>query len=457
MSESPDQSTEMLAPPETLELGVLELTVLDGPDRGLVQKIGPGRVRIGTAQSCEVTLSDSTVSRIHVELDIGRGGFRVRDLDSTNGTFIDAVRVVEVVMTAATVLRLGASVLELQTSGEPAFLALSRAKSFGRLLGESSAMRRVYSILERAALSDATVLIQGETGTGKEAAAVSLHDASDRCGGPFIAIDCGAIAENLIESELFGHTRGAFSGAVQDRAGLFEQADGGSLFLDEIGELPLALQPKLLRVLETREVRRVGSNVTRRVDVRVIAATNRDVGRSVNEGTFREDLYYRLAVIEVLLPPLRARREDIPLLARRFYQSFSGRDEELPRELLLSLLRRSWPGNVRELRNFLERTVALGWSERVGPSATDGDLLVPTGLEALVATDLPLKEARDAWNQKFEILYASSVLRRTGGNVTHAATLAGVTRRSLQRLMAQHGIRSGAQGGADDASDPEES
>ncbi len=207
-------------------------------------------------------------------------------------------------------------------------------------------MRRVYAMLERAAISDATVLLRGETGTGKEAAARALHDASDRANAGFVAIDCGAIAENLIESELFGHTRGAFSGAVQDRAGLFEQAEGGTLFLDEVGELPLALQPKLLRALETCEVRRVGGNTSKRVDVRIVAATNRDLARNVDGGTFREDLYYRLAVIEVELPPLRVRREDIPLLAQHFYWVFSGKNEPLPPELMRPLMGRAWPGNV---------------------------------------------------------------------------------------------------------------
>jgi transcriptional regulator with GAF, ATPase, and Fis domain len=241
---------------------------------------------------------------------------------------------------------------------------------------------------------------------------------------------------------LFGHVRGAFSGAHVDRPGLFEQADGGTLFLDEIGELPLALQPKLLRALETREVRRVGSNQPRKVDARVLAATNRLLARGVNEGTFREDLYYRLAVVEISLPALRARREDIPMLAQHFYTSFSGSHEPLPPELIATMMARAWPGNVRELRNFVERSVSLGWSASAVEATPEREIGVPPGLEALVPADLPLKEARDVWTGYFERLYVSAVLRRTGGNVTRAAELAQITRRSLQRLMAQQGIRS---------------
>jgi DNA-binding NtrC family response regulator len=312
-------------------------------------------------------------------------------------------------------------------------------------------MRRISTLRpsKRAARSDVTVLVQGETGTGKDVVARALHAASPRKNGPFVAIDCGSIAENLVESELFGHARGAFSGAVGERTGLFEEANGGTLFLDEVGELPLALQPKLLRALETREVRRVGSNAARKVDVRVVAATNRPLARAVNEGTFREDLFYRLAVVEVHLPPLRARREDIPALAQHFHDRITGSPAPLPEALLKSLLDRGWPGNVRELRNFVERIVSLGWM----PSTSDGAPSPPEAPKAsattardpsieiapLISTELPLKEAREQWNARFEQLYLRALLARTGGNVRRAAELAGVNRRWLQRLLAQYG------------------
>jgi DNA-binding NtrC family response regulator len=254
-----------------------------------------------------------------------------------------------------------------------------------------------------------------------------------------VVVDCGAIAENLIESELFGHVRGAFSGAVNDRRGLVEEADGGTLFLDEIGELPPSLQPRLLRVIETLEVRRVGANTSRRVDVRVVAATNRSLAQRVNEGSFREDLYYRLAVVELRLPPLRARREDIPLLAQHFFRRYAGDREPVPPELLSSLASRAWPGNVRELRNYVERSVSLG------VAAASGSGPPAAAAEPTVPIHLPLKDARAAWTEQFELIYVKALLAKTEGNVTRAAELAGINRRSLQRLIASLGIRDPAE------------
>jgi DNA-binding NtrC family response regulator len=231
--------------------------------------------------------------------------------------------------------------------------------------------------------------------------------------------------------------RGAFSGAMGDRRGLFEEAHGGTLFLDEIAELPLSLQPKLLRVLEAREVRRVGANASRPIDVRVLAATHRSLAQSVNEGTFREDLYYRLAVVEVELPPLRARREDLVIIAQRFYERFTGTEDLLPQPLAAAIQVRSWTGNVRELRNFVERSITLG-------TATDrhaGESPTSAAADVEVPIHLPLKEARGAWMDQFERRYAEALLARTGGNVTRAAEIAGVHRRSFQRLLASLGGR----------------
>jgi transcriptional regulator with GAF, ATPase, and Fis domain len=455
MSGDHDWTTSLLAGTPTVTLAAVDLHVVAGPDRGTARRLHPGVVRIGTAAGNDVQLSDQTVSRLHCQIRVEPYGFRVTDLDSTNGTYVDGVRIYDAELSGAGTILVGETALRMELANEPVRVEISRADRFGDVLGSSLEMRRIYATLERVAPTEATVLLQGETGTGKERVARAIHEASPRADEPFVTVDCGAITFNLIESELFGHVRGAFSGAVNERAGLFEQADGGTLFLDEIGELPLALQPKLLRALETREVRRVGSNAARRVDARVLAATNRHLARGVNEGTFREDLYYRLAVVEIALPPLRARREDIPMLAQHFYQSFSGRHDELPKELVTTMMARAWPGNVRELRNFVERSVSLGWSStaiqavQTGPR---GELAIPPGLEVLVPSDMPLKEARDVWTNYFERLYVSALLRRTGGNVTRAAELAGVTRRSLQRLMAQQGIRSKAIAGEDDES-----
>jgi two-component system response regulator GlrR len=275
-----------------------------------------------------------------------------------------------------------------------------------------------------------------------------VHETSRRAAGPFVAVNCGAIAENLIESELFGHVRGAFTGATTNRRGIFEEAEGGTLFLDEIGELPLSLQPKLLRVLEEREVRPVGSNTARPVDVRVIAATNRPLARAVNDGSFREDLYYRLAVLEIALPPLRERKDDLAFLANHFYASVTGAPAHLPPDVLASIQGRSWPGNVRELRNFVERSAILGWgTSEPGPAAG----FASTALETFASADLPLKEARERCLAQFEALYVTALLRRTSGNVTRAAELAGVSRRYLHRLISERGVRD-----ADDPGDPGE-
>ena len=431
----------------------LDLVVVEGPDVGASFRLGSGTSRLGTAAGSTVRLTDKTVSRAHCALTLLRDAVQVVDEGSTNGTTIDGVPIARADLKIGRSLRVGSTTLRLQRSDEPIVVPLSTGDRFGELIGQSVEMRRIYAVLERAAQTDVTVLVLGETGTGKEVVARSLHAASARCDGPFVAIDCGAIAENLVESELFGHTRGAFSGAVGDRRGLFEEASGGTLFLDEIGELPVTLQPKLLRVLETREVRRVGSNVARPIDVRIVAATHRPLARAINEGTFREDLFYRLAVVEVQLPPLRARREDIGTLAQHFHDRITRTTAPMPPPLLRSLAERGWPGNVRELRNFVERIVTLGWTPARGeeasrsvppsgaPGAPGAEEPRSRGLEvpALVESELPIKEAREKWNERFERLYLRALLLRTGGNVRRAAALAGVNRRWLQRLLAQHG------------------
>ena len=445
--------------PSQLTLRSGELLVVEGPDRGNRLSLSPLPVRVGTGQGCQLRLTDPTVSRLHFQLAPRGDGLRLTDVGSTNGTLVEGVRVRDADLLGGATVRIGATVLRVESGREPLCVEVSRNESFGSLLGAGIEMRRLYTVLERAAPTQATVLIQGETGTGKELVARELHQHSRRSGGPFVAVDCGAIAPNVIESELFGHTRGAFSGAVSDRRGLVEEAHGGTLFLDEVGELPLNLQAKLLRVLETREVRRVGANSARAVDLRLVAATNRMLAQSVNEGSFREDLYYRLAVVEVQLPPLRFRREDLPLLADHFYRRLSGDGGPIPRELVDALMTRSWPGNVRELRNFIERCVTLGLtspgssSKEAGPSSSrESALLAGDRLDVTLPLNLgvPLKEARDEAMERLELLYAQSVLRRAGGNVTHAAELAGVSRRFMQRLIARLGLRDMSSDGADE-------
>jgi transcriptional regulator with GAF, ATPase, and Fis domain len=433
-----DISTNVLEHDGWLELRSVELRVVEGPDRGVARKLGGGGMRIGTGAVADLRLTDRAVSRLHCELRIVDGAIRIVDSGSTNGTFVDGVKIHVAELAAGARIRVGETVISVVAAGERCAVELSARHRFGDVIGASVEMRRLYGILEKVAPTDTSVLIQGETGTGKELVARAIHDASPRARAPFVVVDCGAIAENLIESELFGHIRGSFSGAVTDRRGLFEEADGGTLFLDEIGELPPPLQPKLLRVLESLEVRRVGENTNRRVDVRVVAATNRPLARSVNDGTFREDLYYRLAVVEVQLPPLRARRDDIALLAEHFFRRYAGDKEPMPAAYLSALTSRAWPGNVRELRNYIERSVSLGSSMAEEGPGGRGDV---DGLAPTVPIHLPLKDARAAWTAQFELLYVRSLLAKTEGNVTRAAELAGVNRRSLQRLIASLGIR----------------
>jgi transcriptional regulator with GAF, ATPase, and Fis domain len=300
----------------------------------------------------------------------------------------------------------------------------------------------MFTLLERAAATDSTVLLEGESGTGKEVIAESLHRASPRAGGPLGVVDCSAIPPNLIESELFGHEKGAFTGASSARAGAFEEANGGTLFLDEIGELPPELQPKFLRALERRQVKRVGSAHYRDVDVRVIAATNRDLGKLVSEGKFRSDLFYRLAVVRVAIPPLRQHLDDVPLLARHFIKHLRPGVEPstlLSDAVLSAFSRYSWPGNVRELRNAVERLLALG------------DLATPVGDPAVAATssaaappvllDEDYHEARRAAIEHFEREYCRGLLQANDGVVVRAAERAGISRQMFHRLLQKHGIQ----------------
>jgi transcriptional regulator with GAF, ATPase, and Fis domain len=439
-----DATTRIRAEGQRVRVLSFDLVVIDGPARGARVHVEGGVARVGSAPGNHLALADATVSRVHCELRAHSDGVVVKDCGSTNGTFVEGVRLREGDVKPGTAVRVGNSTFRIEEAGGASFLPISDRTSFGELVGASLPMRRVYAMLERVAGTSATLLIEGETGTGKDVVARSLHAASPRADGPFVPVDCGAIPETLVESELFGHVRGAFSGAVSERKGVFEEANAGTLFLDEIGEMPISVQPKLLRAIETRSIRRVGGNTERPVDVRIIAATNRSLAAAANTGSFREDLYYRLAVVEVTLPPLRARGEDIALLARHFYSRFAGPDASLPQEFVDMLATRTWPGNVRELRNFIERSVSLGFVTQTGPAPGRAESAIPDSLlSQIVPLHLPLKDARQAWTESFESIYVRAMLQRTGGNVTRAAELAGVNRRFLQRVMSRLDLRGG--------------
>jgi len=424
-----------------LKLKGFRLIIVEGKDRGREVTAKRGVIRVGTAADNDLVLSDDAVSRQHVELRLSSDAVRIVDLGSTNGTTVDGVRVNDAILAPGSLIRVGDTALRALTVEEPVVVPLSSRTSFGGLLGRSAALRQVFAVLERASASEATILVEGETGTGKELAAEAIHTHSPRAEGPFIAIDCGAIAASLVESELFGHVRGAFTGASGDRAGVFEEADGGTLFLDEIGELPLDLQPKLLRALETKQIRRVGESQARKVDVRVVAATNRDLAAEINRGRFREDLYFRLAVVHVRLPPLRARREDVPLLVRHFVERFAPGAPPPSAELLEALAARPWPGNVRELRNAVERAVALtqGTPSSAAPPPADASSL-SGAMEPLFS--LPITEAVARWTEGFERAYLENALRLSGGSVSGAARAMGTNRRYVQRLMKRLGVTS---------------
>jgi two-component system response regulator HydG len=312
--------------------------------------------------------------------------------------------------------------------------AVDERLSFRNLVGRSPVMQQLYDVLERVSAISSPVLLYGESGTGKELVARALHHGGPRARAPFVAINCAAIAESLLESELFGHARGAFTGAVEAKRGLFVEADGGTLLLDEIGELPLGLQAKLLRALETSAVRPVGGGSERKVDVRIIAATNRDLANAVQERRFREDLYYRLHVIPVHLPPLRARRDDIPLLVERFVKQFAEQHPDLPpREVTPEALRRlcelPWPGNVRELRHAVERLLVLGRGRRI--DVRDVALAVPEPLpEAMAAVAAEIVPLRVLQRR-----YVEWVLTQTGGNKVRTAQLLGIDASTIYRML----------------------
>jgi DNA-binding NtrC family response regulator len=420
----------------------VQLHVAEGLDQGRTATLPPAGLTIGSSSKAGFTLRDPSVSRSHAELVPVPEGVRVRDLQSTNGTVVAGHRITEAVIPVGATLVLGKTRVELVRVVERMPLQISRRRRFGELIGQTPAMRQVFALLELAAETSVTVLLEGETGTGKELAARAIHAHSPRSREPFQVVDCGAVSPTLIEAELFGHVRGSFTGADRDRAGAFELAHRGTLFFDEIGELPLALQPKLLRALESREVRRIGGTAAVPVDVRFVAATNRTLAEEVRRGRFREDLFYRLNVFRVGLPPLRDHREDIPILVKSFLDAAGG--SALPEELLERMQNHDWPGNVRELRNAVERAVILGGggarhgrAEAGQPPRED-----PAG-EAGFAIDASrsFKDVKAEVVAAFERAYIEQALTRTGGNVSAAARESGIDRKHLERLIRKHGIQ----------------
>ncbi len=412
-------------------LGCYDLRVERGADAGATVRVKQPRFRIGALHGNDLRLDDPGVSGHHCELTLEPEGFRLRDLGSKNGTFVGGCRVVEAFLPASCRLLLGSTELKFEVADETVERTASAADHFGPLLGQSLAMRELYEDLARIAPSDSTVLINGETGTGKELVAEALVAASPRAEAPLVVIDCSALAPTLVESELFGHEKGAFTGATSAQEGAFERAHGGTVLLDEVGELPLELQPKLLRALERREIRRLGGKAPLKVDVRVLAATHRTLETEVNQGRFRADLFYRLSVLRVTVPALRERAEDIPTLALHFARAL-GKEAALSPEALAELAAHSWPGNVRELRNAVERVV-LG----VAPFASNGPALPPSAEVDLEQSFLLQKERLVG---DFERRYAQALVAWAEGNLAKAARKAGLTRMAVVKMLQRHGL-----------------
>jgi transcriptional regulator with PAS, ATPase and Fis domain len=417
-----------------------------------VVPLGDDKMVIGSAEQVDIRVTERTVSRLHAELTLEPSGLWVRDLGSKNGTFLDGILVRHARLPRKCKLRLGSCELTLSEGDAAEPSPLWQGDSFGPLVGRSAPMRRLFATLSRVAQTESSVLIHGATGTGKELVASALHNASHRAGEPFVVVDCAAIPENLLESQLFGHTKGSFTGAAGARIGDIEAADGGTVFLDEIGELPLAMQPKLLRVLESRTVRPVGATEARKVDVRFVSATHRDLRRMVNAGAFREDLYFRISVVPVTIPSLKDRIEDLPLLIERFLPP--GAPKVIGAELLAELSTRPWLGNVRELRNFVERALSLGAQEaltmpydaavmsaRAPASRTPtAAAAAPTPASSAVRFDQPFKTFREEWIDQGECEYVRRLLEEYKRDVPAVAQAAGLNRTYVYRLIKKHGI-----------------
>jgi DNA-binding NtrC family response regulator len=413
------------------------LRVTEGPDAGQSIDIATGaRILLGKSPACDLKLGDPHVSRRHAVLEEKDGLVRVADQESTNGTFVNGVQIEAALLSGGEALRIGETTLALDRANIAAPPA-STLTHFGKIVGASPEMRRIYPLCEKLAASDVPVVIEGETGTGKEVLAESIHEASPRKDGPFVVFDCTAVPASLMESELFGHERGAFTGATATRKGVFEQAHGGTLLIDEIGELDSTLQPKLLRAIERSEVRRVGGDKWIKVNVRVLAATRRDLDREVQDGRFRDDLFFRLAVGRIELPALRERRGDIRVLAAHFWSELGGKGR-VPYDVEQRFERHSWPGNVRELRNTIARHLALGdfeASEAAAPPAIESS--GPDAIDAILGQNLPFPRARQLVLRELERRYTERLLQHHGGSVAKAAEASGIARRYFNIILAR--------------------
>lgn len=412
------------------------LSVLAGPDRGRSIHVRDG-LFVGKSKVCELPLSDPKVSRRHAHLTHDGAYLRVRDGGSTNGTYLNGGRIVEALTRDGDRIRMGDTLIGVSATTTGETVPLSTRTRFGRVIGASLAMRRMFARCDQVAATDIPVLIEGETGTGKELVAEAIHEASARAQEPFVVLDCTTVSPQLLEASLFGHERGAFTGAQESRAGVFEVADGGTLLIDEIGDLDIGLQSKLLRAVERKEIQRIGSTKWIKIDIRLVSATRRDLEAEIQAGRFRDDLYYRLAVARVTLPPLRAREGDVELLASSFWSKLSDGGVPFPRDFLSRWQSYRWPGNVRELANAVQRRFALGESDIFGDQQAPGLGLGASVARALIDQGVPYSTARRRVLDEFERLFVEVALEKSGGRVTKAAAAYGIARRHFTRIKSR--------------------
>jgi DNA-binding NtrC family response regulator len=434
-----------VASTKLIELRGGTLQVTADPDKKAV--VGADPITVGRDASCTIVLDDKRVSSVHGELVATPLGVRIRDLGSKNGIWTNDVRIHEGYLADATTLHFGPIELAFEPAQKPERMRVSQKEQIGSLYGRTPAMREVFARIERSAQADLTVLVEGETGTGKELVAQAIHELSPRSKQPFVVVDCGSIPHGLAESTLFGHMRGAFTGATDNRTSPFVLAEGGTVFLDELGELPLDTQPKLLRALAERRIQPVGGSGYVPFDARIIAATRRDLQRAVNEDAFRSDLYFRIAQVRMTMPSLRDRVEDIPglvqfILARDGHKNAFKR---IPRDSMAQLLRHDWPGNVRELANVVAVAVAL--ADEGGPIDLAAHLAaggIQGGMRALAGEatiDLGYHEAKRAALDQFEKAYFSVLAEKTGGNIAEMSRRAKLQRTHVRRYLVTHGIK----------------
>ncbi len=429
--------------PVGLRVKRVHFRVVEGPGAGAEATLDRDALSVGSHASNDLVIADSMVSRFHFRVTTGESGYRIVDTNSANGVRVNGVPIRDALLLHGARVEVGTSAIDVSLQDDEVDVELAPGQSFGDALGRSIPIRRVFAIARRAAAAPTNVLLLGETGTGKDVLARAIHDHSPRARGPFVVLDCSAVSPQLVESELFGHVRGSFTGAHADHPGVFERASGGTLLLDEVGELPPGLQPKLLRALESRSVRPVGGTKERPIDVRLIAATNQDLRGLVSHDRFRSDLYYRLAVLPIELPPLRERTEDIPLLAGHFLRRLvaqHGTDpvwvEQHIDDLFGGLVHYRWPGNIRELRNVVERAVTLLDPRDLDAVSLSKLVDLRSSIPQSMGSVLGLKAAREQFDRE----YLRDVLAKAHGDTARAADVADVHKKSFERLLRRYSI-----------------